>query len=85
MVLTIEEEDRYVFVFDVDDPDSPTIGVFKEAYWGDTDVYVRGGMNGWGAVDRFSYQGTVFILLNWSLVPEALNSKLLQKIGRLLI
>ncbi|MEM7420045.1 MAG: alpha-1,6-glucosidase domain-containing protein [Pseudomonadota bacterium] len=57
MVLTIEEEDRYVFVFDVDDPDSPTIGVFKEAYWGDTDVYVRGGMNGWGAVDRFSYQG----------------------------
>ncbi len=57
LVLTVEESDRYVFVFDVSDLNSPTIGVFKEAYWGDTDVFVRGAMNGWGAVDVFSYQG----------------------------
>ena len=57
LVLTIEETDRYVFVFDVTSLDAPTVGVFKEAYWGDTEVFVRGGMNGWGAVDLFSYQG----------------------------
>jgi pullulanase/glycogen debranching enzyme len=57
LVLTVEESDRYVFVFDVSDLNSPTIGVFKEAYWGNTDVFVRGAMNGWGAVDVFSYQG----------------------------
>ena len=57
LVLNIETADRYVFVFNVTDLDAPTIGVFKEAFWGDTQVYIRGGMNGWGAADMFEYQG----------------------------
>jgi len=57
LLLTIEEADRYVFVFDVNDENNPTIGVYKEAYFGDTEVYVRGGMNGWGTTDLFTYQG----------------------------
>ena len=57
LILTIDNPDRYVFVFDVSDKDAPTIGVYKEAFWGETNVYVRGGMNGWGAEDVFSYLG----------------------------
>ena len=57
LILNIETADRYVFVFNVTDLGAPTIGVFKEAFWGDTQVYIRGGMNGWGAVDMFEYQG----------------------------
>ncbi|MEL7294993.1 MAG: alpha-1,6-glucosidase domain-containing protein, partial [Pseudomonadota bacterium] len=57
LILNIETADRYVFVFNVTDLNAPTIGVFKEAFWGDTQVYIRGGMNGWGAVDMFEYQG----------------------------
>ncbi|NDW15525.1 DUF3372 domain-containing protein [Alteromonas genovensis] len=57
LILTIENADRYVFVFNVSNEDAPTIGVYKEDFWGETDVYVRGGMNGWEAVDRFSYLG----------------------------
>jgi hypothetical protein len=57
LILNIETADRYVFVFNVTDLNAPTIGVFKEAFWGDNQVYIRGGMNGWGAVDMFEYQG----------------------------
>lgn len=57
LLLTIDEADRYVFVFDVTDINSPTVAVYKEAYFGNTDVFIRGGMNGWGATDLFSYQG----------------------------
>ena len=57
LVLTIEEADRYVFVFNVSDMSAPTIGIFKEAYWGATEVFVRGGMNGWGTANMFTYQG----------------------------
>ncbi|NDV92704.1 DUF3372 domain-containing protein [Alteromonas sp. 345S023] len=57
LVLTIDTADRYVFVFDVSDSEAATLGVYKEAFWGDTEVFVRGGMNGWGAVDKFVYQG----------------------------
>lgn len=57
LVLNVESADRYVFVFNVTDVNAPTLGVFKENYWGDTDVYIRGGMNGWGVEDMFSYQG----------------------------
>ena len=41
----------------MNDENNPTIGVYKEAYFGDTEVYVRGGMNGWGTTDLFTYQG----------------------------
>ncbi|MBU3022038.1 alpha-1,6-glucosidase domain-containing protein [Aestuariibacter sp. A3R04] len=57
LVLTITDSARYVFVFDTSDMNAPTIGVFKEAYWGSTEVFVRGGMNGWGVTDKFTYLG----------------------------
>ena len=57
LVLTIEESSRYVFVFDVTNTEQPSISVYKEAYFGDTEVYIRGGMNGWGTIDALTYQG----------------------------
>ena len=57
LVLTIDESDRYVFVFDVTTLDAPTISVYKEDFFGNTPVYLRGGMNGWGTDSQFIYQG----------------------------
>lgn len=57
LVLTIEESADYVFVFNASDSNSLTIGVFKKAFFGTTPVFLRGGMNGWGADDEFVYQG----------------------------
>lgn len=75
LVLTIEETARYVFVFNVNDLNAPTIGVFKEAYWGNTEVYVRGGMNGWGTVDLFSYQGDGIYLADVELSAGTIEFK----------
>lgn len=57
LVLNVELVDCYVFVFNVIDVNVLILGVFKENYWGDIDVYICGGMNGWGVEDMFSYQG----------------------------
>lgn len=57
LVLNIDSSDRYVFVFDMSDKSMPTLSVYKEAFFGDNEVFIRGGMNGWGVVDLFNYQG----------------------------
>ncbi len=57
LFLNITQEGKYVFVFDTVNLDEPKIRVFEEAFFGDTTVYVRGSMNGWGESDALSYQG----------------------------
>ena len=47
--LSIDSEEEYAITLDLSDAASPMIGVFKRQFFGANTVYVRGGMNGWGA------------------------------------
>ncbi|MEW9796803.1 alpha-1,6-glucosidase domain-containing protein [Alteromonas sp. CYL-A6] len=57
LILDITDEETYVFIFDVTTLEEPKIRVFKEAFFGATPVFLRGGMNGWGTTDALTYLG----------------------------
>ena len=48
---------EYTFYVDASDPQAPTLGVFNAPLFGATEVYIRGGMNGWGTADALSDNG----------------------------
>lgn len=48
LLITVDESADYVFIFDTVNLDEPKIRVFAEQFFGDTQVYIRGGFNGWG-------------------------------------
>lgn len=73
--INISEDANYVFIFDSTDLDAPKIRVFKEEFFGATPVYVRGSMNGWGAVDQLVYQGNSEYSVNITLDGGAVNFK----------
>ncbi|GGW88054.1 alpha-1,6-glucosidase domain-containing protein [Alteromonas halophila] len=58
LLIDIESNEGYVFIFDVTTLDEPKLRVFKEEFFGDTPVYLRGGMNGWGTDNPLVYQGS---------------------------
>lgn len=47
----------YTFVFDASNLDAPTLSIYAAEMFGATEVFVRGGINGWGTDDMLSYQG----------------------------
>ncbi|QLE84096.1 DUF3372 domain-containing protein [Shewanella sp. Scap07] len=47
----------YVFSFDASDKEAPVLTVFNEEPFVGTEVFLRGGMNGWGTDDMLSYMG----------------------------
>jgi len=53
--MTFTTAGDYTFVFDAADLSAPTLAVYAAEMFGDTTVYIRGGMNGWGEVDALSY------------------------------
>ncbi|QQX78937.1 pullulanase-type alpha-1,6-glucosidase [Shewanella sp. KX20019] len=57
MTFEADEATSYAFVFDASNRDEITLAIFKADMFAGNTVYVRGGMNGWGEVDAFSYQG----------------------------
>lgn len=57
MAITFDADGEYSFIFDASNLDEPTITVYSAEYFGDTTVYIRGGMNDWGEVDATAYQG----------------------------
>lgn len=57
LTMTFPTTGDYTFVFDASNLDEPTLSVYSAQMFGDTTVYIRGGMNGWGEVDALSYQG----------------------------
>ena len=57
LLIDIESEESYVFLFDVSTLEEPKLRVFKEQFFGATPVFIRGGMNGWGTDDELVYQG----------------------------
>ncbi|MFW8589453.1 alpha-1,6-glucosidase domain-containing protein [Glaciecola sp. 2405UD65-10] len=75
LALDIQEAGNYVFIFDTVDLNEPKIRVFKEEFFGNSAVYIRGSMNGWGAVDQLSYQGNGEYSVNITLDGGAVNFK----------
>ena len=62
-------------MFNVTNLNAPTIGVFKEAFWGNTEVFVRGGMSGWGTADQFTYNGAGVYSVNIELSAGTVEFK----------
>lgn len=57
MTFEAVEATTYAFIFDASNRDEITLTVYKAEMFAGHTVYIRGGMNGWGEVDAFSYQG----------------------------
>uniref|UniRef100_UPI0030F4B091 alpha-1,6-glucosidase domain-containing protein n=1 Tax=Paraglaciecola sp. TaxID=1920173 RepID=UPI0030F4B091 len=57
LAITIPVDGSYTFLFNVADINAPTISVFKAQMFGDTTVFVRGSINGWGEADPLVYIG----------------------------
>ncbi|MCU4676095.1 DUF3372 domain-containing protein [Catenovulum sp. 2E275] len=52
--LTLAEDADLTFIFDMTNLE-PKLRVYKADFFGDTPVFIRGGMNSWGEVDQLSY------------------------------
>jgi pullulanase len=57
LAITIPVDGSYTFLFNVADMNAPTISVFNAKMFGDTTVFVRGSINGWGEADPLIYMG----------------------------
>ncbi|WJG07889.1 alpha-1,6-glucosidase domain-containing protein [Aliiglaciecola sp. LCG003] len=55
--ITFATDGQYSFVFNASNLDEPTLTVFPANFFGDTTVFIRGGINGWGEVDAVVYDG----------------------------
>lgn len=55
--LSIDNSDTYIFTLDASNPDNVTLSIFTAGMYGDTEIYVRGTMNDWGATDLMSFDG----------------------------
>jgi pullulanase len=49
IVVNIAAAGSYVFTLDASDLSAPTVSVFEAGMYGDTDLYIRGNFNAWGA------------------------------------
>ena len=57
IAITIPTDGSYTFLFNAADLTAPSVAVFKAQMFGDTTVFIRGGMNGWGEADSLTYTG----------------------------
>jgi pullulanase len=55
--MVFAEDGDYTFVFDASNLDEPTLSIYSAEMFGNTTVFIRGDMNGWGEVDNLSYDG----------------------------
>ncbi|MDX1678650.1 alpha-1,6-glucosidase domain-containing protein, partial [Arsukibacterium sp.] len=55
--ITIPATATYIFTLDANNADSPSLTVIERPTFGETTVFLRGGMNGWGETDAFEYIG----------------------------
>ena len=69
--LSITDAEPYVVVFDMNDLNAPELRIFKEEFFGGVPVFIRGSMNGWGAVDELAYQGNGVYSVNIALDGDA--------------
>lgn len=57
LAITFDVDGSYTFLFDASDLSAPTVSVFNAQMFGDTTVFIRGGMNAWGETDALIYDG----------------------------
>jgi len=57
IAITFDADGSYTFLFDVSNLAEPSVSVFNAQMFGDTTVFIRGGMNGWGEDDALTYDG----------------------------
>ncbi|MGB6141031.1 MAG: alpha-1,6-glucosidase domain-containing protein [Pseudoalteromonas rhizosphaerae] len=57
MTMDVATEGEYQFIFDASDLNAPTLSVFNAQMFADTQVYLRGSLNGWGTDNPLIYQG----------------------------
>ncbi|WP_462156709.1 alpha-1,6-glucosidase domain-containing protein [Pseudoalteromonas sp. GB56] len=57
MTIDIPADGQYQFVFDASNLDEPLMTVFNAQMFGDTQVYLRGSVNGWGTDNPLIYDG----------------------------
>jgi pullulanase len=57
LTMTFPTTGEYTFIFDASNLNEPTLTVYSAQMFGDTTVFIRGGMNGWGENDALVYQG----------------------------
>lgn len=57
MSATFAEDGSYTFVFDASNLAEPVVTIFNAKFFGNTPVFIRGGMNGWGESDPVAYAG----------------------------
>ncbi|MDH3532771.1 MAG: DUF3372 domain-containing protein, partial [Gammaproteobacteria bacterium] len=55
--IEIATDGSYVFTLDAYYPDTPVLTVSTAVPWGETALYLRGDMNGWGTDTAFGYDG----------------------------
>lgn len=73
MVFT--EDGDYTFVFDASNLAEPTLSIYAAEMYAGTPVFVKGSMNGWGAVDELSYLGNSTYSVEIDLNAEAYEFK----------
>lgn len=69
ITLSIPADGNYIFVFDAENTENTSISVFEAGMYGETAVYVRGTMNGWGVDDALNFDGSHIYTAILSLVP----------------
>ncbi|WP_440877006.1 pullulanase-type alpha-1,6-glucosidase [Thalassotalea sp. PLHSN55] len=73
--MTFTEAGEYTFYVDVSDLAEPTLSVYKAEMYAGTPVFIRGGMNGWGAVDELAYVGNSSYSVEIDLSAESYEFK----------
>jgi pullulanase len=57
LAITLDSDGQYSFIFNTSNLEEQTVTVFSAQFFGETPVFIRGGMNGWGEVDAVGYDG----------------------------
>jgi pullulanase len=57
MTLDIDSDGEYQFIFDASNLNAVTLNVLNAAMFADTQVFIRGSLNGWGTDNPLNYQG----------------------------
>ena len=58
LTMTFPTTGEYTFILNAANLNEPTLSVYSAQMFGETIVFIRGGMNGWGENDALVYQGS---------------------------
>lgn len=58
VTVTVETDGTYIFSMNASDSDNPSVAVFESGMYGDTEIFIRGNYNDWGADAPMSFDGS---------------------------